>query len=69
MIKCQACGTENLDSSQFCDECGSALDSSSSESEQAAEAPLVAGAGATNANTPISMPAILRLWSRKAKSR
>jgi serine/threonine-protein kinase len=26
-------------------------------SEQAAEAPLVAGAGATNANTPISMPA------------
>ena len=25
MIRCQACGTNNLDSSQFCDECGSAL--------------------------------------------
>ena len=25
MIKCQACGTQNLDTSQFCDECGDAL--------------------------------------------
>jgi hypothetical protein len=25
MIKCQTCGTENLDGSQFCDECGAAL--------------------------------------------
>ncbi|HMS40540.1 MAG TPA: FHA domain-containing protein [Pyrinomonadaceae bacterium] len=25
MIKCQTCGTENLDGSQFCDECGGAL--------------------------------------------
>ena len=25
MIKCQICGTENSDSSQFCDECGSML--------------------------------------------
>lgn len=25
MIKCQACGTENLDGSQFCDECGADL--------------------------------------------
>ena len=25
MIKCQACGTQNLDSSQFCDECGDSL--------------------------------------------
>jgi hypothetical protein len=25
MIKCQSCGTENLDSSQYCDECGTAL--------------------------------------------
>lgn len=25
MIKCQACGNENLDSSQYCDECGTRL--------------------------------------------
>jgi hypothetical protein len=25
MIKCQTCGTQNLESSQFCDECGDAL--------------------------------------------
>ena len=25
MIKCQTCGTENLESSQFCDECGTML--------------------------------------------
>lgn len=27
MIKCQTCGTENLDRSQFCDECGTELKS------------------------------------------
>jgi hypothetical protein len=27
MIKCQACGTENQDYSQYCDECGSRLES------------------------------------------
>lgn len=27
MIKCNACGTENLDGSQFCDECGTGLNS------------------------------------------
>jgi serine/threonine-protein kinase len=25
MIKCQSCGTDNLDGSQFCDECGNSL--------------------------------------------
>lgn len=30
MIKCQVCGTENLERSQFCDECGSALRTSQS---------------------------------------
>lgn len=30
MIKCQTCGTENLDGSQFCDECGSNLQKLSS---------------------------------------
>jgi hypothetical protein len=28
MMKCQTCGTENLDGSQFCDECGANLQSS-----------------------------------------
>ena len=28
MIKCQTCGTENLDGAQFCDECGQNLQSS-----------------------------------------
>ncbi len=32
MIKCQICGTENLDSSQYCDECGGIVDKQS-ESE------------------------------------
>ncbi len=27
MIKCQTCGMENLDGSQYCDECGAILDS------------------------------------------
>lgn len=35
MIKCPGCGTENLDSSQYCDECGSAL----KQQEKILEAP------------------------------
>ncbi len=33
MTKCQTCGTENLDGSQFCDECGTNLQSSSNNNE------------------------------------
>ena len=34
MIKCQTCGTENLDGSQFCDECGTELSSVSNRAPQ-----------------------------------
>lgn len=34
MIKCQTCGTENLDSSQFCDECGRELNSFANRMQQ-----------------------------------
>jgi hypothetical protein len=34
MIKCQACGTENLDGSLFCDECGNRLNSPTSEGQE-----------------------------------
>jgi hypothetical protein len=52
MIKCQTCGTENLDSSQYCDECGSPLDSAASESEQAAETPIFQSSNATSIGVP-----------------
>lgn len=64
MIKCQVCATENIDSSQFCDECGSALDKTpiqSSEVEvisnkvQNFEKPVFQGANVTS----IGIPAIL----------
>ena len=34
MIKCQTCGTENLDGSQFCDECGSNLQASGNNNNE-----------------------------------
>ena len=34
MIKCQSCGRENLDRSQFCEECGSRLIVSNSSDQQ-----------------------------------
>ncbi len=34
MKKCQSCGTENLDSSQFCDECGTMLNKNERESKK-----------------------------------
>lgn len=52
MTKCPTCGTENLEGSQYCDECGSALDSSASESEQAAEAPIFQSSNATSVGVP-----------------
>ena len=39
MIKCQACGTQNLDTSQYCDECGDSL--------QKYKAPAVSGSFAS----------------------
>jgi len=39
MIKCQACGTENQDSSQYCDECGSRLEINQKKSTRHIEMP------------------------------
>lgn len=40
MIKCQTCGTENLDGSQFCDECGTNLKGEPAVAAPAYQAPL-----------------------------
>ena len=39
MIKCQACATENQDSAQYCDECGSRLENSQKKSTRQIETP------------------------------
>jgi serine/threonine-protein kinase len=39
MIKCQTCGTENLDGSQYCDECGAELGGSFATKVQNLEIP------------------------------
>ena len=39
MIKCQACATENQDNAQYCDECGSRLNSHRQESAKQIETP------------------------------
>ncbi len=65
MIKCQACGTQNLDSSQYCDECGDSLqkynapmvenafESEPSKSETVSkEVPVYQSANATSVGIP-----------------
>jgi hypothetical protein len=39
MIKCQACGTDNQDSSQYCDECGSRLEKNLKKNTKLIETP------------------------------
>jgi len=39
MIKCQSCGTQNLDGSQFCDECGAMLMKKENETGQRNDLP------------------------------
>ncbi len=39
MIKCQTCGTQNLDQSQYCDECGAALTKSKDKKNENREMP------------------------------
>lgn len=62
MIRCQACGTNNLDSSQFCDECGSALRPLEEKNErqenmgfqtQFSDAPVFQSANVTSFGIPI----------------
>ena len=59
MIKCPTCGTENLDSSQFCDECGASLKANGKKLEtpnfqaQFNEIPNVQSASVTSFGTPV----------------
>ncbi len=39
MIKCQSCGSQNLDGSQYCDECGATLVKAANEAIQQSDAP------------------------------
>lgn len=59
MIKCQICGIENLGGSQFCDECGTALDSRN-DGENPIHKPLISDVPifqSTNV-TSVGIPAI-----------
>jgi hypothetical protein len=59
MIKCQSCGTENLDGSQYCDECGTPLKTSEKNLEspnfqpQFSEAPNIQQASVTSFGIPM----------------
>ena len=60
MIKCQICGTENPDSSQFCDECGSTLEmqnngDKSNFQPQVSEMPVFQSSNVTS----IGIPAVI----------
>ncbi len=60
MIKCQICGIENLGGSQFCDECGAALNNSLSNGENPIYKPLISDVPifqSTNV-TSVGIPAI-----------
>ena len=59
MIKCQTCGTENPDRSQFCDECGTMLNSRENENkktdfrQQVYEQPVFQSSNVTSVGIPI----------------
>jgi len=55
MIRCQACGTENLDNSQYCDECGARLNNqvaNNSLQTQLSETPYYQQANITSIGIP-----------------
>lgn len=55
MIRCQTCGTENLDSSQYCDECGSRLNNDGAKQSlqtQISETPYYQSANVTSVGIP-----------------
>lgn len=59
MIRCQNCGTQNLDRSQYCDECGTKLGSHDLHrtdlpnlNPQTAETPIFQGTGITSVGVP-----------------
>src|SRR5687767_884238 len=59
MIKCQTCGTGNLDNSQYCDECGAALKANREKVEapsfqpQFSEVPNIQQASVTSVGIPM----------------
>ena len=62
MKRCDSCGNENLDSSQFCDECGTRLirSDNGSTSQPALRANSISGSGARAANvTSIGIPPLV----------
>ena len=62
MIRCRACGNSNLDSSQYCDECGAKLAEDihqtdfSANKSNTAEVPIFSGSNATSIGTPPFQP-------------
>jgi pSer/pThr/pTyr-binding forkhead associated (FHA) protein len=63
MIKCQSCGRENLDRSQFCEECGSRLIVSSNSGQQRAPSyipPVASNPGVRISNiTSVGIPPLV----------
>ena len=58
MVKCQTCGTENLDGSQFCDECGTGLKSFAeipNFQPQKVEMPVFQSGNVTSVGIPIML--------------
>lgn len=67
MVICQACGSEQSDSSQFCDECGTRLNRQAEASEfqaSVSEAPFYQSANVTS----VGIPAILEDVNEEEKS-
>lgn len=75
MIKCQSCGTQNLESSQYCDECGDSLqkyqapevseeEAEPGEDEQSQDARIFQAANVTSVGIP---PVVDELESEQSK--
>jgi hypothetical protein len=56
MITCQRCQTENLDGSQYCDECGAALSGEQPPQQQGVKRPPAADGGPVIVPSPESSP-------------
>ena len=68
MIRCQTCGTQNLDGSQFCDECGATLrikiDDQADLQTKSSDAPFFHSANVTS----VGIPAIVEVINAAEKS-
>ncbi len=72
MIKCQTCGRQNIDGSQYCDECGARLiktDESNAKNSAPNSSPRVPDAVFQSSNvTSIGIPAIVDIIKEAEKS-